>query len=124
MINFSEVESTVRALKKQLVARQIDEEDFEKRLLDLIDVAEDGYYWMFGHQTERWFRHDGEKWLPDDPGRITAKSSQAGAPASPVAGPHTTADELPVSTGWFVISLAVILAIGWIVYASSLVFSG
>ena len=70
MINFGNVENSVRSLKKRVAANQIDDKVFEDRLLELIDIAEDGYYWMYGHESERWFRHDGQKWVPDDPDRI------------------------------------------------------
>jgi hypothetical protein len=57
MIDFTAVQNSVKTLKNQLETNQIDEEAFEEHLLTLIDVAEDGHYWMYGHESERWFRH-------------------------------------------------------------------
>jgi hypothetical protein len=119
MINFSEVETSVRELKRQLIAGHIDEKSFEERLLKMIDTAGDGYYWMFGHKSEQWFRHDGQKWLQDDPNKITARHAQS----KNISNTHSatkqdTEENLPVNWGWLVISLGIIGAVGWIIYAS------
>lgn len=123
MINFTEVEHSVRELKKQLSAGQISEKAFEDCLLGMIDVAQDGYYWMFGHESEKWFRHDGEKWIPDDPGRFMTTSPAAETPLAPHS-PIEQGSELAedsINWDWLVASIVVIIAIGWIVYSSSLV---
>lgn len=122
MISFPEVEKSVRTLKKQLAAGQIDEKTFEEKLLQLIDVAEDGYYWMFGHESERWFRHDGTHWQPDDPGKLSSTVSNLNTPSPK---PHHNKqnpdpESISVDWDWLIASLVIILAIGWIVYTSSL----
>ena len=116
MIDFTEVQTSVRELKRQLETAKIDEESFEDRLLEMVDLAEDGYYWMFGHKSERWFRHDGQKWVPDDPSEIISMRSQTVA-----AGRNDASkpEELPVNSAWFIVSLGLITAIGVIVYISS-----
>ena len=48
MIKFGEVQNSVKALKEQVAADQLDDKVFEDRLLELVDVAEDGYYWILG----------------------------------------------------------------------------
>jgi hypothetical protein len=75
MINFAKVERAVYDLKKQLGTGQIDPTTFETRLLELIDVADDGYYWMFGHKTETWYRHDGHHWVVDNPGELITRTN-------------------------------------------------
>jgi hypothetical protein len=126
MINFSEVEKSVKELKKQLSAGEIDEQTLEDLLLDMIDVAEDGYYWMLGHESERWYRHDGEKWIPDDPGEIFVPLSEvdsAGVSAlsSDVApGQSLKAKWRSIKLGWFIISLIIMALIGAIVYSSAI----
>lgn len=116
MINFGNVEDSVRNLKKQVANNQIDEKVFEDRLLELIDIAEDGYYWMYGHESERWFRHDGQNWVPDDPDRILALRARADANAN---GGEDIVQKIPVNWTWITISLAFIAVIGGIVYVSS-----
>jgi len=115
MIDFEHVQQTVETLKTRLDRREIDEKTFEERLLSLIDVAEDGYYWMYGHESGRWYRHDGKAWLPDDPQHI--KKSDTPQPTAAHSGP---ASDEPVQWGWFLISLVVLAVIGGIVYSSSL----
>lgn len=127
MINFSEVKKSVVELKSQLTGGQIDEKTFEDRLLDLIDVASDGYYWMYGHESERWFRHDGEKWVPDDPSRLfdsqaTVESSELNDPSPGVATePGLTPDEYSINWGWFIAGIIIIAVIGGLVYYSALI---
>ena len=122
MIDFLEVQDSVKELKKQLTGGQIDEKSFEDHLLEMIDIAEDGYYWMYGHESEKWFRHDGKKWLPDDPAKVMTLRSEANAASAghSATEPNTESGEHPVNAGWLVTGIAIISAIGWIVYSSSL----
>ena len=115
MIDFGYVENSVRTLKKQVATNQINEKVFEDRLLELIDVAEDGYYWMYGHESERWFRHDGQKWVPDDPDRIVAQQTPTDADVN-----QNVAEEIPVNWTWITVSLASMVVICGIVYISSM----
>lgn len=119
MIDFRYVELTVRDLKTQLTRQQIDEKIFEDKLLTLIDVAEDGYYWMFGHESEQWYRHDGETWLPADPQNITTQpiSPNPGQPQSTT--PVSSAVE-PLNWVWFIISLILLAVVGSLVYNSAI----
>lgn len=120
MIDFAKVQKSVKELKGQLVAGQIDEKTLEDRLLELIDVAEDGYYWMFGHQSEQWFRHDGQRWIPADPNKIeTSPRSQNPIDPDDDLIQNSAMENVPVNATWFLISLAVLGVIGWIVYISS-----
>jgi hypothetical protein len=116
MINFGYVENSVRTLKNQVATNQIDEKVFEDRLLELIDIAEDGYYWMYGHESERWFRHDGQQWVPDDPDRIVALRAQT----NEANVSQNIAEEIPVNWTWITVSLASLAVIGGIVYISSM----
>ena len=118
MINFGKVEDSVKTLKEQVATNQIDDKVFEDRLLELIDIAEDGYYWMYGHESERWFRHDGQNWVPDTPDRILALRAQSNSNAD--LGPHEV-EEIPVNWTWITISLAALVVTGIIVYVSSMV---
>ena len=114
MIDFTHVEQSVKKLKTQLAQQQIDEKTFEDRLLTLVDVAEDGYYWMFGHESERWYRHNGETWLPDDPRTVQTRLHKPDNP-----GPAPLLSE-PLNWGWFIISLILLAAIGGLVYNAAI----
>ena len=118
MIDFVQVQNSVKELKKQLAANEIDEKTFEDRLFEMIDFAEDGYYWMFGHESEMWFRHDGQQWVPDDPSIVIPVLSQADADDG--HDDSVDIEKLPVNTVWFTISLALIAAVGYIVYITNL----
>jgi hypothetical protein len=121
MIDFTAVQDSVRALKKQLETNQIDEKTFEDHLLALIDVAEDGHYWMYGHESERWFRHDGQKWVPANPDRMVVQRQNNPAPNSQ-AGKHSNdlEDISSLDWSWFIASIIIITGIGWLIYFSSL----
>lgn len=119
MIDFTHVRQTVEALKAQLAQQQIDEKTFEDRLLTLIDVAEDGHYWMFGHESERWYRHNGETWLPGDPKNINTQQPKPDNPGpNPAFNPGPAPAE-PLNWVWFFISLVLLSIVGGIVYNSS-----
>ena len=72
MIDFAAVEASVADLKKQLNQGEITQETFEQQMLTLIDVAEDGHYWMYGHKTGQWYRHTGDQWVAGNPDDIEA----------------------------------------------------
>ena len=114
MINFLQVEKSVEVLKNELAAGKLDEQTFESRLLELIDVAEDGYYWMLGHESGRWYRHDGQKWLPDHPGEMYVSLKEI-TPEETIIAKWRSVNPL-----WLAISLLALVAIGAIVYYSAL----
>jgi len=120
MINFIEVEQAVHQLKKQLEAGQIDPVTFEARLLELVDVADDGYYWMFGHKTETWYRHDGHRWIIDNPGElITKTNSKNKSQHQTKAVSEPAPDWNSVEWGWFLAGLIFLGAIAYIIYLST-----
>ena len=133
MINFDKVEQSVKTLKQQLTTGKVDKDTFETRLLDLVDFAADGYYWMFGHETERWYQHNGQQWIQKDPGNLrllTPRTDGNHHPIDKKLDHHQnkvpdddttlTAAWRSVRWGWFVFSLAILVVIGWIIYTSSL----
>jgi len=129
MIDFVEVEKAVRELKRQLADGKIDQESFEARLVEMIDVAEDGYYWMFGHKSERWFRHNGEAWLPDTPGEIFLSALGEDLDAlgvntpTPPAEPSHVSKQPSIKPAWLIASLIILGIIAGIIYnATSLVY--
>jgi hypothetical protein len=120
MIDFGAVEQSVQELKAQLADGTIDEETFESRLLGLIGLAPDGYYWMLGHESGRWFWHDGTEWLRGNPSEIDKSLPQYGTLISYPPSPQMSEPEwASLNLGWFVISLMILAIIGGIVYNSS-----
>ena len=115
MINFAKVEASVQNLKAQFTAGHIDDKMFEDKLLELVDIASDGHYWMFGHETETWFRHDGEQWVRDVPLQAQQFSRSSANGKTPV---EADPDWRTISPGWFLASLVIIAAIGGIIYYS------
>jgi hypothetical protein len=119
MINFLDVERSVQTLKKQLAAGEIDQAVFEARLMDMIDVAEDGYYWMFGHKTETWYRHDGQKWVVDSPGELITRPHHPGnSPHNPDTAGNPAPTWESIEWDWFLASLILLGIIAWFVYTS------
>ena len=109
MINFLEVEQSVRVLKKQVEVGTLQQDEFEARLMEMVDIAEDGYYWMFGHKTEKWYRHDGRRWIRDNPDVALNPTEQNTAPYW---------DSIDV--GWFILSLVLLGVVSGIIYTSAL----
>jgi hypothetical protein len=129
-MNFLYVEQSVRELKRQVNAGEIDQKTFKARLLELVDVGDDGYYWMFGHNSEVWYRHDGQQWIPDSPGELLMplelSSNHGGKTVNhqsisylhvPQEIPEIDWDSIDV--GWFIAALAFLIFISLTVYLSA-----
>ena len=110
MIDFATIETSVNELKAQFDAGNIDSEIFEKRLMAMVGLANDGHYWMFGHESKKWFRHDGQRWVPETP--------QADLLQAQTHPDVVEVTWLKVNFGWFITSLVTLVTIGAIVYAS------
>ncbi len=127
MIDFSKVEQSVRKLKRQVTAGEIDQETFEARLVAMIDFAADGYYWMFGHDSERWYRHDGKKWIPRAPGDLRKLTPSGNGdhdePLLPPVGETLVSRWRSVNWGWFIVSLVTLSLIAWAVFISTLAYN-
>ena len=130
MINFGKVEQSVRELKHQIATGEIDQETLKTRLLEMVDTAADGYYWMFGHESETWYQHDGQQWIPKDPGNLRLLSPQDDnnpdndediSQLSPSSEQNLTSEWQSIDWAWFITSLIIIGLIAWIVFSSSLV---
>jgi hypothetical protein len=133
-MNFHQVEQSVRELKRQVNAGEIDQKMFEARLLELVEVADDGYYWMFGHKSEIWYRHDGQQWVPDNPGEVLAalaSNHMSGDKVKtvnhqsisylhvPEEGPPEI-DWASIDWGWFIAGLALLIFIAVAIYLATL----
>jgi hypothetical protein len=113
MINFLEVERSVKRLKRQHRRGEIDDKMLEESLMELVDKAEDGHYWMYGHETGRWYRHDGEDWVPRDPGEMFVPLVQI----LPRDSLKTRWQSL--NLGWFIAGLVILAIIAAIIFYSA-----
>jgi hypothetical protein len=107
MIDFKQVEAQVKLLERERDTGAIDQAAFQASMIDLIDVAPDGYYWMLGHKSHKWYRHDGYRWVADSPDKF-----------SPVT---ELVDWDSIEIVWFVFSLVLLGTIGVIVFSSAIV---
>ena len=150
MINFGKVEQSVRQLKNRVAAGEINQKALETQMMEMVDIAADGYYWMFGYESETWYQHDGQQWIAKDPGKLRLFTPQdddasnekesTSQPTSSTSREDNTHSNSRVITqlassskqslksewqslnwGWFVISLLVIGLIAWAVFVSTLV---
>lgn len=128
MINFDKVEQSVRKLKHQVATGEIDQKTLTTRMMEMVDIAADGYYWMFGHESETWYQHDGQQWIAKNPGNLRLLSPQDdNTPDNDVdinQSPPSREQDLmsewqSINWTWFVISLIVIGLIAWVVFSSS-----
>ncbi|MDM8518848.1 hypothetical protein QUF64_02280 [Anaerolineales bacterium HSG6] len=115
MINFADVEKQVKILNNNFAEGKIDEPLLEKRLLDLIDMAEDGHYWMLGHRSGRWFRHNGETWTLNDP-EIVFNEITPGLIEDAKAPPPNSEEEMGYD---IIFTLILMIFVGMIIYTSS-----
>ena len=124
MINFLEVEHTVKDLKEQIETGTIDQETLNAKLLALIDVGADGCYWMLGHKTGRWYRHDGSQWIADNPGELIVDLHHQNTPHGPVDAAGNLYKSVAVTNwdsvdfNWFLIGLVAVGSIFFVVYSS------
>jgi len=125
MINFDKVEQSVRKLKHQIATGEMDQQTLKTRMMEMVDIAADGYYWMFGHETETWYQHDGQQWIAKDPGNLRLLARQDDNALDNDAAPSSEQDLMSewrsTNWTWFIISLIVIGLIAWVIFSSSLV---
>lgn len=86
MIDFAKVERSVERLNQRHSVGTIDRRALRTHLIEMIDCAEDGYYWMVGYQTGLWYRHDGTQWLVDNPDRLKPTFPLPHSPSMPRDG--------------------------------------
>jgi len=118
MIDFIEVEQSVKILKKQVDTGNIDEASFKTHLMDMVDVADDGYYWMYGPKSEQWYRHDGAKWVPDSPGELMVELPSTDDVSNNT--PEQDVDWHSVDLNWFFIGVVLLGVIFALLYAAML----
>lgn len=65
-MNFHQLELEYRRLRAAYQAGEISAKSFEKQVNALM-VVDQGTRWMIGVNSGRWYRHDGNRWIEDNP---------------------------------------------------------
>ncbi len=121
MIDFTQVEHSVKELKRQVSRGTIDQQTFETQMMAMVNYAADGHYWMLGYKSERWYWHDGIQWLPGDPDQLRLLNPTYKDPLSLYPPQSLTLAWREVDWGWFIAGLILFGFIAVFVYTSSLV---
>ena len=66
-MDFHQAEAEYKRLKTRFRAGELTEAQFKAALRDLMVQDERGDWWLIGHRTERWHRHDGDQWVEANP---------------------------------------------------------
>lgn len=64
---FMAAERRFIALTARLRSGALDEEGFNKKIQEMAFKYKDGAYWTIGGKDARWYRYDGQQWIPQDP---------------------------------------------------------
>jgi hypothetical protein len=124
-MDFARVEAEFGRLKAQFERGALTEEAFKAQLEELMIEDEQGRWWILGYETGRWYVHDGEQWVQQEPPRAAPRPSAArppypqatkvmpdaqprpaaAAPSRPTLGQRLGRNELSVlliAAGWLV----------------------
>jgi hypothetical protein len=93
---FQQVENEYFRLKGQLATGRITRAQFEAALHALLFTDAQGRYWMLGADSGRWFVHDGNQWLEQNP--PTGASAAPPLNLPPAAPPPAYTPPLPAPT--------------------------
>ncbi|MDQ1352291.1 MAG: hypothetical protein QG657_2597 [Acidobacteriota bacterium] len=64
---FKETEQQYKDLKEKLSNGEINPEEMKKELKKMMVLDENGYYWMIGGKTGKWYIYNGTEWKEDNP---------------------------------------------------------
>ncbi|HLY27104.1 MAG TPA: transglycosylase domain-containing protein [Aggregatilineales bacterium] len=83
---YADVEKSVQVLRRRYSAGTMTRSQLQDELRKLMILDEDGYWWMIGLESDRWYKYDGADWVPTPrPGKpADAQAAPAGAePSAP-----------------------------------------
>ncbi|MBI5651423.1 MAG: hypothetical protein HZC40_13425 [Chloroflexi bacterium] len=93
---FKQAEDEYFVLRGKLELGRITRDQFETALHDLMLEDTQGWHWMLGVDSGRWFVHDGQAWVGADPYSAGVAGKRVVA-ASPVAPARKAAPSVPVT---------------------------
>lgn len=99
---FRDVEAQYAALKAQLSAGQMTREQFEAALQAQMILDAQGRYWMIGAESGRWYVHDGQNWVQQDPPSMTPPAATPPAPPAPTPDEHRAARQDSITLASFI----------------------
>jgi hypothetical protein len=76
---YRDIEEKYKILKDQQSRGIITADDMKVELKKLMVTDENGYYWMLGGKTGKWYYYDGSKWNEGDPYKDEEKDESATA---------------------------------------------
>ncbi len=80
---YADVERSVQVLRRRYSAGSITRDQLQAELRKLMILDEDGYWWMIGLETDRWYKYNGKDWVPAIPPGRTPEVAASAAEASP-----------------------------------------
>ena len=120
-MHFAEAELKYHELEEKLVRGELSESEFLKQVAEFRVVDEAGHRWMLSGRSGRWLVHDGQQWvfefshLPQGITRITITFNGTKTDGIGLAFNNfdaTGATVVPISSGWSLAFLVVLLTTG------------
>jgi penicillin-binding protein 1C len=91
---FKNVESEVKRLRRRYFAGGLTRDQLQAELRRLMFTDDQGFYWMIGLESDRWYKYNGKDWTPADPPMVPvppSASAQNNVPSVPAAPTATVA---------------------------------
>ena len=84
---YVDVEKAVQVLRRRYSAGTLTRGQLQDELRKLMILDEDGYWWMIGLESDRWYKYDGKDWIPATrPGKTPEREQSNLPPPVPDAG--------------------------------------
>ncbi len=95
---YNDVEQAVQVLRRRYAAGTITRDQLQAELRKLMILDEEGYWWMIGLESDRWYRYNGKDWVPATPAGRMSDGAAGRTPAPAAAAPSSPALKVGAST--------------------------
>jgi membrane peptidoglycan carboxypeptidase len=105
---YVDVEQSVQVLRRRYAAGVLTRDQLQAELRKLMILDDEGFWWMIGLETDRWYKYNGKDWVPATPPGRPEPGPEAPAPApAPLGVPKipTASTQGAVPQGQFDIPL-------------------
>ncbi len=117
---FQKTEDQYFLLKGQLAAKRITQEQFEAALKALMFQDAQGRYWMIGADTGKWYVHDGQNWVEQNPSTTaSAMPPPSYAPPSYAPAPSRGSNVTMLIAAGVIVVICLLGAIGLLLASNS-----
>jgi penicillin-binding protein 1C len=83
---YVDVEKAVQALRRKYNAGTITRNQLQDELRKLMILDEDGFWWMIGLESDRWYKYDGKDWVASArPGKSDYQDGGDSKPVDPLS---------------------------------------